>query len=87
MNRIHLVACMAGLAALLGSTHARADEPGFTAPRTGKIPVAVVVTENANLIDFAGPLEVFGNAKVEDRGEPNDDYAKDDRSSANPPRP
>jgi transcriptional regulator GlxA family with amidase domain len=31
----------------------------FRPPATGAIPVAIVVTEGANVIDFAGPWEVF----------------------------
>ena len=68
MKRHLSIALAAGLTGLVGHSDAAAEEPGFTPPRTGKIPVAIVVTQNANLIDFAGPKEVFGNVKVEGRG-------------------
>jgi transcriptional regulator GlxA family with amidase domain len=51
-----------------GRAFAAPAETRPTPPRTGKIPVAIVVTENANLIDFAGPLTVFTNVSVKGRG-------------------
>lgn len=45
----------------------------FTAPAHGKINVAIVITEHANLIDFAGPWEVFGSVDVPERGSSDDD--------------
>ena len=35
--------------------------------KTEPIPVAVVLTEGATMIDFAGPWEVFQDATVDDR--------------------
>jgi transcriptional regulator GlxA family with amidase domain len=49
-------------------------------PKSGKIPVAVVVTQHANLIDFAGPWEVFTSARVPGRGNSkNEDVPEDDQ--------
>ena len=38
--------------------------PGFKPPASGPIPVAFVVTEGANVIDFAGPWEVFQDTAI-----------------------
>src|ERR1043166_9270264 len=43
------------------------------APAKGKINVAVVLTEGATMIDFAGPREVFQDVHVESRGSSMDD--------------
>src|SRR5262245_9588179 len=43
------------------------------APATGQIPVAFVLSENAVLIDFAGPWEVFQDVYVPNRGSSMDD--------------
>ena len=52
----------------------------LTPPKTGKIPVAVVLTAHANLIDFAGPWEVFANVRVPGRGNSkNEDTPEDDQ--------
>jgi len=69
------------LAALLGDTGASAAEPAPLRPRaTGKILVAVVLTEHPNLIDFAGPWAVFENVKVKGRGNSkNEDVPEDDQ--------
>jgi len=65
------------VAALALSLHAGAlgiagaapgENRSFSPPRTGRIPVAIVVTEDANLIDFAGPLTVFSNVRIPGRG-------------------
>lgn len=40
----------------------------LTAPAKGKINVAVVLTEGATMIDFAGPWEVFQDVHVHSRG-------------------
>lgn len=45
----------------------------LTAPPTGKIPVAFVMTEGATMIDFAGPWEVFQDVHIEGRGKSDDD--------------
>ncbi|MGH9441475.1 MAG: DJ-1/PfpI family protein [Thermoanaerobaculia bacterium] len=62
-------ACFLSAAALgLGAATALAQPvpPArpFSPPKTGRIPVAILLTENANLIDFAGPWSVFENVKV-----------------------
>jgi transcriptional regulator GlxA family with amidase domain len=68
------------LAALLDNAIASA-EPAPLRPRpTGKILVAVVLTEYPNLIDFAGPWAVFENVKVKGRGNSkNEDVPEDDQ--------
>lgn len=56
------------------------DEAALVPPKTGKIPVAVVLTEHANLIDFAGPWAVFSNVRVKGRGNSkNEDVPEDDQ--------
>jgi transcriptional regulator GlxA family with amidase domain len=62
--------------AVLVAATAMAVEPAaakkptsLTPPAHGKINVAVVITDNANLIDFAGPWEVFGSVDVPERGD------------------
>jgi len=55
-------------------------ESAFSPPKTGKIPVAIVVTEYANLIDFAGPSSVFSNVIVKGRGHSKgEDVPEDDQ--------
>jgi len=52
----------------------------FVAPERGKIRVAVVLTQHANLIDFAGPWSVFENVRVKGRvGSKNEDVPEDDQ--------
>ena len=51
---------------------------GFDPPKTGKINVAVLITQNANLIDFAGPWEVFTSARVKGRGNSKDEDVPED---------
>jgi len=54
--------------------------PPLSPPKTGKIRVAIAVTENANVIDFAGPLTVFSNVRVPGRGNSkNEDVPEDDQ--------
>jgi putative intracellular protease/amidase len=64
MKSIVLVAMLATLIPTPGSS---ANAPGAPAePRDGMIKVAVVLSERATVIDFAGPWEVFQDATVED---------------------
>jgi transcriptional regulator GlxA family with amidase domain len=53
-------------------------ESALSPPKTGKIPVAIVVTEYANLIDFAGPSSVFSNVIVKGRGNSKGEDAPED---------
>jgi transcriptional regulator GlxA family with amidase domain len=46
-----------------------AATPGFKAPPRDRLKVAVVMTEGATMIDFAGPWEVFQDVHVPGRGE------------------
>jgi transcriptional regulator GlxA family with amidase domain len=48
---------------------ATASSGKLSAPPTGKIPVAVAISEGATVIDFAGPWEVFQDVHVPERGE------------------
>jgi transcriptional regulator GlxA family with amidase domain len=65
-----------GAAGVLAASGARAAEPvrgqrgagALTPPAKGKIPVAFLVSENATVIDFAGPWEVFQDVHVMSRG-------------------
>jgi transcriptional regulator GlxA family with amidase domain len=58
--------------ALVTATGATRSEPGqikaLTPPAKGKIPVAVLISESAQVIDFAGPWEVFQDVHVRSRG-------------------
>src|SRR5690348_16770990 len=59
-------ALIALLTALPG-LHAAADTPGKqTPPKDGMIKVAVVVSGNANVMDLAGPWEVFQDTTLRD---------------------
>lgn len=74
MNRRQLILSstalgIAPLAALAGRTAATlappaAQAPPLAAPATGSIPVAVLLSEGAVVIDFAGPWEVFESVSV-----------------------
>jgi transcriptional regulator GlxA family with amidase domain len=46
---------------------------GLTPPPRGPIPVAVLVSNGANVIDFAGPWEVFQDTIVPTRGNSHDE--------------
>lgn len=46
-----------------------AGAPSLEAPKTGKIKVAFALTENATMIDFAGPWEVFQDVYIPSRTE------------------
>jgi len=56
------------LVSVLWSASLYASDARISSPKTGKIPVAIVLTEHANLIDFAGPWETFNNVRVPGRG-------------------
>jgi transcriptional regulator GlxA family with amidase domain len=74
MSQKLLIMMLAGLGWIGGDPGAQGDEPsGFTPPKTGHIPVAVVLTDGATVIDFAGPWEVFGDVMIEGRGSSHDD--------------
>jgi transcriptional regulator GlxA family with amidase domain len=74
MTRRLLMTLLAGLCAIAGTARASAEKPpGLTPPKTGKIAVAVVLTDGATVIDFAGPWEVFEDVMVEGRGSSHDD--------------
>jgi transcriptional regulator GlxA family with amidase domain len=53
-----------------GGGAARPDVAGgkLTAPATGEIPVAFAITEGFNVIDMAGPWEVFQDVMLTERG-------------------
>ena len=73
MSQKLLIMILAGLAWIGGSARGAAEEPALTAPKTGKISVAVVLTDGATVIDFAGPWEVFDDVMVDGRGSSHDD--------------
>jgi len=74
-----VLALLAGLAASCAAAAAPPGNP-LVPPKTGKIPVAVLVTEYANLIDFAGPSSVFSNVIVKGRGNSKgEDVPEDDQ--------
>jgi transcriptional regulator GlxA family with amidase domain len=62
-----------GAVGLFGGAAFREPAPNLTPPAKGKIPVAFLTSENANVIDTAGPWEVFQDVHVPDRGPSHDD--------------
>ena len=68
-----LAAVAVALAAGTVGAGTTSAQPAFKAPAHGKINVAIVITEHANLIDFAGPWEVFASVDVPERGSSDDD--------------
>lgn len=74
MNRRQLIAG-ATLGATLATSYSASslgapvsNAGPLQAPAKGKIPVAVLLSENAQVIDFAGPWEVFQGCHVPGRG-------------------
>lgn len=52
----------------LGETPANKDDAmKLTPPKTGAIPVAVLISDGATVIDFTGPWEVFQDVSVDGR--------------------
>jgi transcriptional regulator GlxA family with amidase domain len=77
MNRRQLIAraTLSALGATLASSYSSSSQGApvsnagpLPAPAKGKIPVAVLLSENAQVIDFAGPWEVFQGCHVHSRG-------------------
>ena len=81
MTRRDLIALSAVAAAAAGSglpvpSNAAVDSTHFPAdagkplapPKTGRIEVAVMVCDQATLIDFAGPMEMISSVWIQDRG-------------------
>jgi transcriptional regulator GlxA family with amidase domain len=73
MNRREVLsnAALGAIAATLAtSAHAKAvtTPRPLQPPKAGKIPVAVLISEDAQVIDFAGPWEVFQGVHVHSRG-------------------
>jgi transcriptional regulator GlxA family with amidase domain len=60
-------------ASVLSKSSARGETRKLDPPSKGKIPVAFLLSENANVIDFCGPWSVFESAHVPDRGPTMDD--------------
>jgi transcriptional regulator GlxA family with amidase domain len=81
MKKNFLIAFLAGSVGIAGSANISAEKPAtLTPPKTGKIRVAILLTRNATLIDFAGPGEVFGSVKIEGRGNSkSEDTPEDDQ--------
>jgi transcriptional regulator GlxA family with amidase domain len=59
-------------ARLAAAAAAPAGRP-LEAPKAGKIPVAFLTSDGANVIDTAGPWEVFQDVHLESRGSSHDD--------------
>jgi transcriptional regulator GlxA family with amidase domain len=68
-----LLAALIGLGWIAANGRASGEDPGFTPPKTGKIPVAFVLTDGSTVIDFAGPWEVFQDVILEGRGGSHDE--------------
>lgn len=77
MNRRQLIAgtTLGALGATLASSYSASSQAAPVAnagplqpPAKGKIPVAVLLSDNAQVIDFAGPWEVFQGCHVRSRG-------------------
>jgi transcriptional regulator GlxA family with amidase domain len=68
---------LAGGAAMAAASVMRgaAEEPvaRLVPPAKGTIPVAFVISNDATMIDFTGPWEVFQDCRVEDRGSGDED--------------
>jgi transcriptional regulator GlxA family with amidase domain len=64
MNRVLHCLVFALVALALRCGFARAADPASLPPAGGMIPVAFVLTDSANVIDFAGAWEVFQDAVV-----------------------
>jgi transcriptional regulator GlxA family with amidase domain len=59
-----------GAAAAVSRTNpTEAAAPKLEPPATGRIPVAVAISEGVTVIDFAGPWEVFQDVSVPERGD------------------
>jgi hypothetical protein len=55
------------LLAILPAANTLADTPGKSVPpKNGMIKVAIVLSEHATVIDFAGPWEVFQDTSIDD---------------------
>jgi len=52
------------------STHASAASKPLKPPASGTINVAILISEGTNVIDLAGPMEVFSDAMLTKKGEP-----------------
>jgi transcriptional regulator GlxA family with amidase domain len=71
MNRRDLLTVSAGATLLAAGTGAHSEsKPAkpLTAPAKGKIPVAFLISDGAQVIDFTGPWEVFQDVHVRSRG-------------------
>jgi transcriptional regulator GlxA family with amidase domain len=71
MNRRDLLTVSAGATLLAAGTRAYSESKPvkpLTPPAKGKIPVAFLISEDAQVIDFAGPWEVFQDVHVRSRG-------------------
>ena len=71
MNRYRL---SAGLAALLAASSGAAAQDRTQTADKAKLKVAFVVSEQFNIIDFAGPWEVFNDAKLPVEGKQRGDW-------------
>jgi transcriptional regulator GlxA family with amidase domain len=71
MNRRDLLTVSAAATFLAAGTRAHSESKPvkpLTPPAKGKIPVAFLISNDAQVIDFAGPWEVFQDVHVPSRG-------------------
>jgi transcriptional regulator GlxA family with amidase domain len=68
LNAVALASCAGKSTAKVAgpATQVRSLKP----PATGRINVAFVISENANVMDIAGPWEVFQDAMITPKGQP-----------------
>ena len=77
MNRRDLLTVSAAATLLAAGTRAYSESKAvkpLTAPAKGKIPVAFLISDGAEVIDFAGPWEVFQDVHVRSRGTTMDEW-------------
>jgi transcriptional regulator GlxA family with amidase domain len=72
MNRRDILTAAAATTAVVAAANKAHAEPKsvkpLTPPANGKIPVAILISSDAQVIDFAGPWEVFQDVHVSARG-------------------
>ena len=78
MRRLVALALLLGIGTPGAGVFAGTAETLPSPPKTGKIPVAIALTEYANLIDFAGPVTVFSTVRVKGRGNSRDEDVPED---------
>lgn len=67
------VALIGAAAVVFATSPAPATDTRLTPPATGKIRVAFLISEGSNVIDMAGPWEVFQDTMIPERGSTHED--------------